>query len=89
LNEREARFSQAKLELYGLYRTLRALRFHLIGVRNLIVKVDARYIEGMLRHPDYAPSASMNRWIVSITTFHFTLVHVPGVHHGPDGLSRR
>jgi hypothetical protein len=21
--------------------------------------------------------------------FHFTLVHVPGMHHGPDGLSRR
>jgi hypothetical protein len=21
--------------------------------------------------------------------FHFTLVHVPGTHHGPDGLSRR
>ena len=20
--------------------------------------------------------------------FHFTLVHVPGTHHGPDGLSR-
>ena len=21
--------------------------------------------------------------------FHFTLVHVPGMHHGPDGLSRQ
>ena len=21
--------------------------------------------------------------------FHFTLVHIPGTHHGPDGLSRR
>ena len=89
LNEREARFSQPKLELYGLYRALRALKFYLIGVRNLIVEVDARYIEGMLRNPDIAPSASMNRWIVSINTFHFELVHVPGERHGPDGLSRR
>lgn len=89
LNEREARFSQPKLELYGLYRTLRALKLILLGVRNLVVEVDAAYIKGMLRNPDLAPSASINRWIVSILMFHFTLVHVPGTHHGPDGLSRR
>jgi hypothetical protein len=89
LNEREARFSQPKLELYGLYRALRALKLHLIGIRNLIIEVDAKYIKGMLTNPDIAPSASINRWIVSILMFHFTLVHVPGAHHGPDGLSRR
>ena len=89
LNAREARFSQPKLELYGLYRTLRALKLILIGVRNLVVEVDASYIKGMLRNPDVAPSASINRWIVSILMFHFNLVHVPGSHHGPDGLSRR
>ena len=89
LNERESRFSQPKLELYGLYRALGALRFYIIGVRNLVVEVDARYIKGMLSNPDIAPSASVNRWIVSILSFHFTLIHVAGTHHGPDGLSRR
>jgi hypothetical protein len=89
LNEREARFSQPKLELYGLYRTLRTLKLLLLGLRNLVVEVDAAYIKGMLKNPDLAPSAGINRWIVSILMFHFTLVHVPGTHHGPDGLSRR
>ena len=89
LNEREARFSQPKLELYGLYRTLRSLRLYLIGLRDLIVEVDAKYIKGMLANPDIAPSASINRWIVSILMFHFQLIHVPGTFHGPDGLSRR
>ena len=89
LNERETRFSQPKLELYGLYRTLRSLKSLLIGVRNLVVEVDAQYIKGMLKNPDISPSASINRWILSILMFHFTLVHVPGTHHGPDGLSRR
>jgi hypothetical protein len=89
LNDREARFSQPKLELYGLYRSLRTLRLHLIGVRNLIIEVDAKYIKGMLANPDIAPSASINRWILSILMFHFDLVHVPGAFHGPDGLSRR
>jgi hypothetical protein len=41
LNERESCFSQAKLELYGLYRALGALQFYLIGVQNLIIEVDA------------------------------------------------
>jgi hypothetical protein len=89
LNEREQRFSQPKLELYGLFRALRAYKIFIVGVRNLIIEVDARYIRGMLNNPDTAPSASVNRWIVSILTFHFELRHVPGKIHGPDGLSRR
>jgi hypothetical protein len=89
LNDREARFSQAKLEIYSLYRALRKLALYLIGVRNLIVEMDARYVKGMLQNPDIAPSASINCWILSILTFHFELVHVPGTMHGPDGLSRR
>ena len=51
--------------------------------------MDARYIKGMLANPDIQPSASINRWILSILTFHFELVHVKGTFHGPDGLSRR
>ena len=89
LNDRESRFSQPKLEIYGLYRALRALKIYLIGVRRLLVEVDARYIKGMLQNPVLAPSASINRWIVTILTYHFELVHVPGSSHAPDGLSRR
>ena len=89
LNDRESRFSQAKLEIYGLFRALRATKLYLIGCRNLVVEVDAKYNQGMLSNPDIAPSASINRWIISILMFHFTLVHVPGECHGPDGLSRR
>ncbi|KZT02116.1 uncharacterized protein LAESUDRAFT_763057 [Laetiporus sulphureus 93-53] len=54
LNDHEKRFSQLKLELYGLYRALRALKVYLISVRNLIVEVDAKYIKGMLQNPDIA-----------------------------------
>src|SRR5258707_11630945 len=89
LNDRESRFSQPKLEIYGLFRALCALKLYLIGVRALIVEVDARYIKGMLANPDIAPSASINRWIIGILAFHFTLAHVPGIVHGPNGLSRR
>ncbi|ETW85593.1 hypothetical protein HETIRDRAFT_16245, partial [Heterobasidion irregulare TC 32-1] len=87
LNDRESRFSQPKLELYGLFRALRALKMYLIGIRNLVIKVDARYIKGMLTNPDLKPSASINCWIIAILTFHFTLVRIPGALHGPDGLS--
>jgi hypothetical protein len=65
------------------------MKLYLIGVCNLVVEVDARYIKGMLRNPDLHPGASINRWILAILTFHFTLVHIPGTHHGPDGMSRR
>ncbi len=43
----------------------------------------------MLRNLDEVPNAVINRWIESILMFHFTLVHIPGERHAPDGLSRR
>ena len=30
----------------------------------------------------------INRWIEEIRKYHFTLVHVKGIKHGPNGLSR-
>ena len=77
LNDCESRFSQLKLELYRLFQALCSLKAYLIRVRNLVVEVDVRYIKGMLANPDLAPSTSMNRWIISILLFHFTLVHIP------------
>jgi len=89
-NERKSRYSQAKLEIYGLFCALRATRLYLIGARNLIVEVDASYIRGMLSNPDIQPNAAVNRWIAAILLFDFKLVHVPASKHkGPDGLSRR
>ena len=89
LNDREACFSQPKLELYGLYRALRSQKLYLIGIHNIVIEVDTQYIKGMLANADSEPSTSINRWILAILTFHFTLVHVPGTFHGPDSLSRR
>lgn len=90
MNEREARYSQPKLELYGLFRALRAFRLYLVGAKKLEVEVDAKYIKGMLKDPDLQPNASINRWIQGILLFDFELIHVPAERHkGPDALSRR
>ncbi len=90
INERESRYSQPKLELYGLFRALRHYRLYLIGVKSLNVEVDAKYIKGMLNEPDLQPNATINRWIQGILLFDFKLIHVPAIKFkGPDGLSRR
>lgn len=64
------------------------MKLYLIGLQNLIIEVDVKYIKGMLANPDIVPSVSINHWIILILIFHFTLVHVPGTFYGPDGLSR-
>jgi hypothetical protein len=88
--ERESRYSQAKLELYGLFHALHAYRIYIIGVKNLVVEVDAKYLKGMLNNPDIQPNATINQWIAGILLFNFKLVHVPTIHHtAADGLSRR
>ena len=89
LNEREARFSQPKRELFGLKRALEASEYLLIGCRKLVVETDAKYIHGMLNHPEMGLNATINRWIEKILMFHFELRHVAGKTFGPDGLSRR
>ena len=89
LNEREARFSQPKRELFGLKRALEASEYLLIGCRKLVVETDAKYLQGMLNHPEMGPNATINRWIEKILMFHFELRHVAGKTFGPDGLSRR
>jgi len=87
LNEREANYSQPKLELYGLFHSLRATHLWIIGIHNLVVEVDAKYIKGMLNNPDIQPNAMINHWIACILLFNFKLIHVPGATHGPDSLS--
>ena len=90
MGETESRYSQPKLELFGLFKALRHWRIYIIGVKKLIVEVDAKYIKGMLNDPDLQPNATINRWIQGIKLFDFELVHVPAdKHRGPDALSRR
>jgi hypothetical protein len=86
LTEVESRYSQAKLELYGLFR---AVRIFIFSMKNLTVEVDAKYIKGMINNPDLQPNATINRWIAGILLFSFKLVHVSALKHkGVDGLSR-
>jgi len=89
MSPRESHYSQPKLELFGLFRALRAWRTYIIGVKTLHVEVDAQYIKGMLNEPDLQPNAAINHWIQGILMFNFKLIHVPATKHkGPDALSR-
>lgn len=89
-NEREQRYSQAKLELYGTFRALKDARLYIVGVKKLVVEVDAKYIKGMINNPDIVPNAAANRWLAGILLFSFELRHIPGKDHAAaDGLSRR
>ena len=89
-NDRESRYSQAKLELYGLFRALRHTQLYIIGVKKLVVEMDAKFIKGMINNPTLHPNDAINRWISAILLFDFELVHIPAEKHtGADGLSRR
>jgi hypothetical protein len=73
---------------HGLFCTLHAYRIYIIGVRNLIVEVDTKYLKGMLNNPDIQLNATINQWIIGILLFNFKLVHVPAIHHtATNGLS--
>ncbi|KAE8215353.1 hypothetical protein CF326_g9735, partial [Tilletia indica] len=85
--EVEQRYSQAKLELCGVYKSIRVLRYYVYGTK-LILEVDAASLREMINSPD-VPNAAMTRWIAYLKYFDVEVRHVPGKKHTlPDGLSR-
>jgi hypothetical protein len=84
LTEVESCYSQAKLELYGLFRTVRIFIF---GMKNLTVEVDVKYIKVMINNPNLQPNTTINQWIAGILLFSFKLIHVSTLKHkGINGL---
>ncbi|KAE8236273.1 hypothetical protein A4X13_0g9205, partial [Tilletia indica] len=87
MTEVEQRYSQPKLELCGVYKPIRKLRYHLIGAR-FILEVDAMSLKQMINSPDVT-NAAMIRWIAHLKDYDFTIRHIAGkTHIIPDGLSR-
>ncbi|KAL1938197.1 hypothetical protein VTO73DRAFT_11841 [Trametes versicolor] len=84
----ESRYSQPKIELYGVFRALKELRTRIWGA-HILVEVDAKFLQQMIREPDL-PNAPMTRWVSYIQLFDFTLQHVPAEKgKAQDALSRR
>ncbi|KAJ1299674.1 hypothetical protein OPQ81_011066 [Rhizoctonia solani] len=87
-NEHESRYSQPKLELYGLYRALRKWRPYITSVCNLVVEVDVKYIQGMLNLPELVQNAIVGHWAEEILCYPFKLQHIRVANHAvPDRLS--
>lgn len=88
LNQVESRYGQPKIELYGLFRALKALE-HLIWGFNVLVEMDASFLKAMVNSPGL-PNAAATRWISYIQLFDLEYKHISAEQHKvPDGLSRR
>ncbi|CAD7068778.1 unnamed protein product [Tilletia caries] len=87
-NEREQGYSQAKRELYAVFRALKYFRHWLWGTR-VIVRTDAGFVKGMLANPEL-PNSAMVRWLAYILLFDLEVLHVKAKDNAvADGLSRR
>ena len=87
LNEVESRYGQPKIELYGLFRALKALE-HLVWGFNVLVEMDASFLKPMANSPGL-PNAAVTRWVAYIQLFDLEYKHISAENHkAPDGLSR-
>lgn len=88
LNEVESRYGQPKIELYGLFRALKALE-HLVWGFNVLIEMDASFLKAMANSPGL-PNAAVTRWVAYIQLFDLEYKHISAENHkAPDGLSRR
>ena len=62
LSDVESRYSQATLELYGLFHALHTVCIFIFGVNNFVktVEMDAKYIQGMINNLDLQPNVTIN-----------------------------
>jgi len=86
-NDTESRYSQAKLELYGVFRAVKDLCHRIWGI-HFQIDVDVKFLIEMVKQPNF-PNAPMMRWISYIVLFNYIMNHVlADKHAGVDGLSQ-
>jgi len=78
-NDAESRYSQAKLELYGVFRAVKDLQHRIWGI-HFHIDIDEKFLIEMVKQPDL-PNAPMTRWISYITLFDYIMNHVPAQSH--------
>ena len=61
MDPQQQRYSQPKRELCGLRQALEQEIYLFRGYRNFIVKIDVKYLMGMLNNPGKIPNATINR----------------------------
>lgn len=57
----QSRYSQPKIELFRLFRALRAIRLFIYRIKKLVIKMDAAYVKGMINNLDQQSNTTINR----------------------------
>ena len=84
----ETRYSQLEREFLAIVFTLTCLKTYLLGV-NFVVQTDHRPILGLIGKPIDRLSNRLQRWLLNIQHFSFSLQHIAGkANYLADVLSR-
>jgi len=86
-NDTESCYSQAKLELNGVFHTVKDL-WHWIWGIHFQIDIDVKFLIEMVKQLDL-PNAPMMWWILYIALFDYVMNHIPAQSHaGIDGFSQ-
>ena len=66
-----SKYSQSKLELYGLFCALTAWKLYLVGAPNLVIEMDTSYVKNMINNLDMQLNNALNHWIQGILLHDF------------------
>ncbi|MBW0550208.1 hypothetical protein O181_089923 [Austropuccinia psidii MF-1] len=84
----ELKYSQTKLELFGVARIFKKLQTILWG-QHFKLQVDTKALIEIINTP-FLPHSPMKRWVAFIQLFSLVFLNKPGKTFSiPDGLSRR
>ena len=60
LTEVESHYLQVKLKLYRLFHALWVVFIFIFNVVNFTIKMDAKYVKGMINNPNLRPNVTIN-----------------------------
>ena len=87
LTDTESRYSQFEREALGVYWARKRLHLYLIGIEFEIL-TDHKPLVSVLGAKSKPPSARIERWLLQLQQYSYTITHIPGKANRADILSR-
>ena len=87
LTDTESRYSQFEREALGVYWACKRFYLYLIGIEFEIL-TDHKPLVSVLGAKSKPPSARIERWLLQLQQYSYTITHIPGKANRADILSR-
>ena len=87
LTPTEQRYAQVEREALAIVYGVEHFRLYLYGAPDFELETDNKPLELIYRNPRSRPPARIERWLLRLADYNFTVKHLPGKENPSDYMS--